>query len=224
MIANKQKISRRQILQALAMLLFLVALPLGSWYYLSTGLNYRREILGDLSDHGRIPAFVLSTDTEDTLRREDLEGKLVVASFFGMAGDSLPHIYGAHLEKLHDQFDDRDDIVFLQHVVVGDTSSFEQARSFAVNYGLYDPGQSYFLFDEPAAVERLAREGYRLPAENGAALAQNPYIALADTALTIRRYYDVRRLEDVQRLVEHIALLLPREKEEDPVLKREKER
>lgn len=214
---------RRKVLQILALLLLLVAFPAISWYYLQIGLDYRLDTMDKLGDYGKIPAFELITYKLDTLDREDTESNMIVASFFDLDNESLRRSFGENLGKLHDQFDDRNDLLFLQHLL-SDVPSAEEISTFEIKYELSDEEQCYFFVGGQPPLEQLAREGYRLPLEQDPELAENPYLVLVDTTGTIRRYYDVRKSEEVKLLVEHIALLLPRQKERDLVFKREQEK
>ncbi|NND07069.1 MAG: hypothetical protein HKN87_11885 [Saprospiraceae bacterium] len=45
---------QKKFLQSLILLLLLVGLPLGSWYYLRTGLDYRLDRLEELASKGKL--------------------------------------------------------------------------------------------------------------------------------------------------------------------------
>jgi hypothetical protein len=214
---------RRKVFQIMALMLLLVAFPAISWYYLQIGLDYRLETLKDLGDHGKIPDFELVTYKLDTLDREYIDHSMVVASFFDLENETLSTAFGENLRKLHEQFDSRDDLFFLHHVL-GDMQEAKKINAFENKYELTDETQCFFLVEGRPSIEQLAREGYQLPLGEGMTLADNPYLVLADTTGTIRRYYDVRKNEEVKRLVEHIAILLPHQKEKDLVFKREREK
>jgi hypothetical protein len=154
-----------------------------------------------------------------------LQGKLTIAGFLKVSGASagIEADFGENLRKLHEQFDERRDVIFLLHIT-GDSTAVRHIGDFAERYGLADEEQVFFVTGGRPDLETLARQGYRLPFKEGESPAQNPYLVFAETSLTIRRYYDVRRIEEVRRLVEQIAILLPREKEPEPELRREREK
>jgi hypothetical protein len=220
-MTEEQKASGiRKVLQALALLLFLVVLPLGSWFYLRNGLDYRLEALEELGDHGVIAPFELPTYKQDTLDRKDLEGKLVVASFLDFSDETLTRRTGEYLNKLHEQFDERPDVLLLQHVLNAPDAGRIQA--FELEHRLDDPDQCFFLVGGEGAGAAQVGDLYGLEATAGAPL--NTQLVLADTTLTIRRYYDLRDEQAVRRMVEHIAIILPRIEERDLVFKREREK
>jgi len=224
MASNKKKSTRKGLIAAAALLLLLVVFPLVSWFYLQQGLDYRISALEQLRDHGEAPAFELVNYKLDTLRRDDLDGNVVIASFMHLGNDTLAALYGENLSKLHHQFDERPDVLFLQHLL-GEDIAAGRLNAFEINYELTDETQVYFLTDGEPSMEQLARQGYDLPLEEvEAGLTENPYMALLDTTGTIRRYYDIRDQEEMRQLVAHIALILPRIKERDLVFRREIEK
>lgn len=220
-MTEEQKASGiRKVLQALALLLFLVVLPLGSWFYLRNGLDYRLQALEELGDHGVIAPFELSTYKRDTLDRKDLEGKLVVASFLDFSDEAMTRRTGEYLNKLHEQFDERPDVLLLQHVL--NPADAGSIQAFELEYRLDDPDQCFFLVGEEDDRAAPVRDMYGL--EAAASVPLNAQLVLADTTLTIRRYYDLRNEQEVRRMVEHIAIILPRIEERDLVFKREREK
>ena len=221
MTEEKRITGVRRILQALALLLFLVVLPLGSWFYLRNGLDYRKKALEELGEHGTIPPFELPTYKRDTLSREQLEGKLVVASFIDFSDEEQTRRTGAYLNKLHEQFDERPDLLFLQHVL--NVPGTDRIHSFELQHRLNDQDQCLFLISEGGDMEKRVRRLYSMPVTDAAA-PLNTQLVLADTTLTIRRYYDLREEQQIKRMVEHIAIILPRIEEKDLVFQREIEK
>lgn len=205
MVENKPKSKLRIVLTAAILLLLLVGLPMGSWYYLQSGLEYRQTALAELREDGEIPDFSLQTYKDEPFGNENIAGRLVVASFIDFTNESLATTFGETLAKLHDQFDARNEVAFLMHIM-DTTATVAQIESFAKQYELEDQRQCYFLKGDPAIFKTLAHNGYKMP-DDGDAM---PYFALADTSSTVRRQYDVRQPEEIKRLVEHIAMILPR--------------
>ena len=80
-----------------------------------------------------------------------------------------------------------------------------------------------FLISEGGDMEKRVRRLYSMPVTDAAA-PLNTQLVLADTTLTIRRYYDLREEQQIKRMVEHIAIILPRIEEKDLVFQREIEK
>lgn len=216
------KPTTRNIIQYLAIFLILVVLPAGSWFYLRSGLDYRIKAMESLKDYGKIPSFEWHTLSGEPLGHQDLHGKLVLAQFVSLGNEELKTAFGRQLGKLHEQFDERPDLLFLTFLTDADTSAAWQ--SFASAHELNDPSQVYFLATDPAVLDLVAREGFRLPLTPEQSLAESPYFVFADTSLTMRHYYDVHNDADIRQLVAHIAMLLPQIKERELIFKRETEK
>lgn len=199
------------------LLLLLVALPLGSFYYLKKGADYRREALAEFGDYGRMPALdryeLLAGSLPDSLR-----GNMYVLSWLADTDSDATQRYGEIWNKLGDQFKDSPHIYFV---------SF--AQDSATAYQFIDRHELApfrevlpFLRVSKAEFYRLA-EQIQLPLSEYDAPGTKPVVALADSSLTVRNFYDLTQEDEVKRLVNHIALFIPLPKEKDIYIDREKE-
>ncbi len=220
MAEQENKGNRRKIIQVLGLLLLLVLLPLGSWYYLQQGLDYRLSALHELEDFGALPAFTLRTIDGQPLERADLAGKVVIAAFMTTGDAGQRQNFGEELRRLHLQFDEGDGVVFLTHLLDTLADTPEAVARFASDYELNDEQQCFFLTGPPATIRQLAGDAYKIPGK----LEGNTYLALTDTTLTVRKHFDIAQPEEVKRLVEIVAIILPQVKERDLVFKREQEK
>ena len=138
----------------------------------------------------------------------------------------------AVLETLHRQFDERNDFKLLIHLP--ETTDLE---NFQKEYKLQDEQQIYAVKGNEQTLGKLIKNNYRIPNlttkripgssvdfQNTSADPNNyPYYILIDEKGKIRNYYHADRSEDIDRMVEHIALILPRDIEGDPRLRRDRE-
>lgn len=208
----------RIVLQTLALLLFLVVLPFGSWYYLKNGMDYRVATMGELKKYGKTPSLSYITYAGQRLDDSVFVNKILIASILDFSNSSMLENFGKTLEKLHQQFDERKDVLFLLHVA--DTSTTQPiVDAFAENYKLKDMEQCFFMKMPANITTTTIEQHFYLPHDNAF-----PYFALTDTKGEVRHYYDVRKIEEVRKLVEHTALLLPLEKTREITLKREQEK
>ncbi len=214
-MAGKQNKTILLILVTLVLLFILVVLPLGSWYYLKNGLNYRIATMSELKNYGKLPAFSYHTFSNNNVKSADLQGKVVVVNALPLQNESLTNAWGTTLEKLHDQFDERSDVCFL--VYVADTSR-TNLESFTSKYQLQDYNQCYFVPFEAAAMPKLASD-YHIGVDS-----LPNHFTLIDTKGIVRKHYNVQEEAQVKRLVEHMALLLPLQKKEEISLQREPEK
>ncbi len=209
MTLNKLKLTPRFLVQLAILAVLLVGLPLGSWYYLSSGLDYRLKTMAALQQLGELPDFGFATFSDQVISKNDVKGKIVVSNFIHLQDTVLSSSFGMNLLKLHKQFDEREDVIFLVHVM--DTTSGKINRvvnAFAEKYQLKDSLQCYFVFSDLPSLRYLAFEGYKMPSDT-----TMPYFAITDPNLMVRKHYDTKNPNEIKQLVEHIALLLPRKKE-----------
>lgn len=214
-MAGKQNKIIRLVIATLILLFLLIVLPLGSWYYLKNGLDYRMTTMSELKQFGTLPNFSYTTFSNATIATPNLQGKVAVVNVLDLQNEQLSRTLGGILERLHDQFNERQDVYFLIHVM--DTSK-TTIENFARQYQLQDDTQCYFI---PTSAANLAvlPANYHLSADS-----LYSHFTLVDTKQMVRKHYDVQDEAQVKRLVEHLALLLPLQKREELTLQREREK
>lgn len=214
-------IKKELVVPMLAFAFFLVLLPLGSYYYLKKGYDYRLAALNELkNDYGTIPTFDLVDTDSQQISTTALKVNLVLLNIFPAAYPELQKTLGETLVKLHDQFDDRNDLQFIFQVPSEQSPSISQLQAYQEQYEFADPGQCHLLATPTTTIAALNRDSLPRWQLNDS----YPYFFLTDTTLTIRHYYDYSKLEDVKKLVEHIAIMLPRQEEPDIIFKRDTEK
>lgn len=219
--------SARTVFQLGALVMLLIVFPAASWYYLNSGLQYRRSTMAELKEYGTFPSQDWTQVDGNRLSASFLKKKMLLAH--QMPDASHPDLitdYGETLQRLHDQFDERDELVFLSLLPGDSLQALNQARSFAEKYELDDQKQLFFVHLNKQDFSNLS-EGALRPSsefESESDIEPSAFFLLTDTTATIRRYYDIRKEEDIKRLVEHIALLLPFKKDRELIFKREAEK
>ncbi len=218
-------------LQAAMLFLLIIVFPGGSWIYMNMGYNRSKTALSELQDYGHLPAFQL-TGMNGTVDSSLVNGQMTLVAFIN-PGQTETKDRMQVLETLHRQFDERNDFKLLLHLPESaDLAGFQNA------YNLKDDRQIYLVKGNSQTLSSLINNNYRIPElpdvrepgssvnfqKNGAADANNyPYYILIDEKGKIRNYYHADRNEDIERMVEHIALILPRDIEGDPRLRRDRE-
>ena len=227
----------KKVIQFLILGLMLIGLPAGSWYYLKSGFNYQKKAFSELMDYGQVPAFDFPAAIGQSVSTAHMADKVVVFGFLQQnknSSDSLLNLYG----RLHDQFHDRDEIQFVLFNLYPEHYTPERLNELATQYELRDSVQIHFLVSDKIAAQRLAANEFKLPdfsqtAEMGVPIPLNtasstntdeyPYLILARNG-EIKNYYDYRKENSVKRLVEHLALLMPRGQKASPKIVRESEK
>ena len=213
-----KKWTTRRIIQAVFLYLLLFGFPIASWYYLDSGLNYRKDAMAELNDLGPIPGFEITTQSGDQLTSEVLKKKIVIAGIVPMDNSSTQQAFGDFFKKLHAQFNERDDVAFVGHMLTENNADREQ---FINQYELNDPEQCHFLLTNTTVGKKLYSQ-YHFP--EGMDAKQSSFVALVDTSSTIRKYYNVLEMKERKRLVEHIAFILPRPADADIIYEVEQEK
>ena len=200
----------------ITVLLLIVVFPGVGYIYLQRGLEYHRESYRQLEALGTLPAFEALTRADTTLNSAELNGNTVVLA---MLGNDPVRSAGAvdKLNRLQDQFDHLDDVLFL--ALVEDDGFADLNRRFA-GYGFNDTDQWPLLeLSVPeynaVAVDLAGRLGVD-------ALTQDRFV-LIDRAGEIRKVYDATDDQEMGRLIEHISYVIPRNKKEKPVMVRQEE-
>ncbi|NBC07947.1 MAG: hypothetical protein GVY26_12210 [Bacteroidetes bacterium] len=192
------------IVQFAGLLLLLVVLPLGSWYYLQTGLDYRMQARKELKDIAPLPDFELQNYNDSLVQMKRFEDQLLVGHFMNA---SAQDVYTKALAKLHDQFDERQDIYFLAFQTDTSAAGRASTRKLLSQKGLKDTAQVFVLAATEGKLATLA-EQMELPLEErGMSLERNSLLFFADSAM-VRGFYDIRQEEELKRLVKHLTLNL----------------
>jgi hypothetical protein len=217
--------SARTIFQLGALLMLLIVFPAASWYYLNSGLQYRRSTMAELKEYGTFPHKSWGLVDGSQLASSYLKKKMLLAHRLPAADQAeLLAQYGTTLRRLHDQFEEREELVFLT-LLAGDSSRVQdQVNTFADAYDLNDQEQQFFIHLDQEDARDLGQGVLQPQAIAGADTEPTAFLLLTDTTATIRRYYDIRKEADIKRLVEHIALLLPFKKDRELIFKREVEK
>lgn len=159
---------RMKYLVSFAVASLVIIVPFGSWYYLQTGLNYRRALSKELVPKAQVSNLSSSTIFEGATTL--LARPLVTLSL----RDTLKVIF--------DQYQD------------------------GLTFQLVDLGYAGQLWDanhQSVPVDSLAEV---IPADM--------QFALIDIDGQVRRYYDSSP-SDVNKLIEHLAIIIPKPKRQD---------
>ena len=195
-------------LQIAGLFLFLVILPGGSWLYLRSGFQYRKASLAELVDRGSVGAFALPDAKGELFSSESLQGRVVVAGV--LPAEAAPRKFWIdRMKALHKQFDERNELLIL---LMADSASVADPQAFLLENGLVDEEQWSLLLGGDA----VAPAAFHLPGPD--------MLALTDTEGVVRRHYDIADNREMGRLIEHIAILLPRLPDPDIEFRRQKEK
>lgn len=206
-----EKVSaKRKVFIAAVLFLILVVLPAGSWYYLSKGLSWRKTAQSELKDYGKIRK--VNIIYADGTKEDMLKEKVCVLHYFGANPDLTPEnrtILDIG-ERLYQQFGfkpgnsvDHFRLVMISEGGTADFRTHAQTLPSAdfVNW-VWTGGLNSWNTIMANAYDRYVQEdGHK---------RHEYYFGLTDTTGTIRCFYNALDEKEVGRMVEHIALLLPK--------------
>ncbi|MEZ4932448.1 MAG: hypothetical protein R2788_10055 [Saprospiraceae bacterium] len=178
----------------------LFVLPLGSIYFLNSGANYRKASLDELQEYGKVGEFNLKNQLNIEITPTLLKGRVAVANFLSDDNETAKKQID-RISKVHESYNETEDVIFLSFVK---TDSTENLIDLATNMGIRDNKQWFLLGTNKQEYDELARSAFKIKNPNDG-------IALVDTSMTIRRYYDINSNPEMGRLVEQIAIVIPKQ-------------
>lgn len=192
--------------------LILIILPAGSWYYLTTGYNYHKVLVNELKeDFGNVADYSATQANGQSFDFKSIEGNTAVVHFMGENAVQNDYLWG-RIEKLHEQFDDRNDIKFVSHI----------ANNAGETFLSKDTAQWKVITGTEAEFDQIARENYKMKFKEGETVLNNSQFILVDSSL-IRNYYDANSMREMGRMLEHITIVMRRVAPRDIILERDKE-
>ncbi len=234
-MTEPQNRNSNKIIRGLGLLLFLVVLPGGSWYYLQKGLDYQKELRSELTEYGEVPSFQLA-DTAGKLRDSSIfSGKVAVVGFV-TPDESEQAKQMEVLAKLYDQFDKKDQSRIVVYGLNWPQDKNDSFRALRKKYKMENPEKCFFLTGENSNIQNILNQGFKWPSKNTEkdeklfSLSEKPkngnypYLVLVNKDREIINYYDSRDEDRVKTMVEHVAISIPLEKRKKPKLKREQEK
>lgn len=202
--AEKKPTLGRKIYIAAGLFIILVALPAVSWIYLRSGLNWRKEALAELADYGKIGKAILVWP--DGTTEDRLKSKVVAVHIYGEnpeLTDTNRQILDT-AEKLFNQFGQSNEFR-LAMVASGGSAEFR-------SYFQKMPGAEHATWVWAGGLgswRTIIENGYESYCLAEGVKPAQEYFALADTSGTIRRFYSALDQQQIDRMVQHIAILLP---------------
>jgi hypothetical protein len=210
---EQQKPSRqRRIIMAIALIFVLGVLPFGSWIYLRDGLQWRKDAKAELGSYGKIRgAYIIYPDG---YKENQLAESVCVIHNFGASPDLTPdnkQIIDTN-KRLYDQFGKLPDGTprpFFKIVMISENGTAEfrseiqkipsiDFATWVVTGGLGSWGTILENGHEKYVLEKGTKR-------------HKEYYALADATGEIRAFYNALDEKQVNRMVQQIALMLPRQ-------------
>jgi hypothetical protein len=169
---------------------FIVLAPLVSYYYLKMGYDYRKEVLQELAPKAEIAPFHLSVDTSLKVTDEMLEGKVCVLSYVEDEKEEWDYLFA-----LWDQYKAREELLMLSFAPAKQNCDHQAKTGQWEVHPLSE--QAFQAFIQSA----IKTDSIKIPAYGH---------ILVDTAGIVRRTYPLADPQSKVKLIEHLAIVLPR--------------
>lgn len=188
----------RKFLVTIILILFL--LPFVSWYYLQSGLNWRKKAQEIMDGTESFPVGEYLMADGRKLTPDSLDNHVTLVCYLPCGAEGTEQM--EVLEALYDQFKETNKAAY---VLLDSCQSTTQFPSTKLH-------KSWFVI--PCSDSMDICKSLRVN------WAQDKPFALVDRKGVIRSYYGIGSQDDKRTLVEHMSLLLPRERQEEVELKR----
>lgn len=200
--------NNNKLLSRILLLALFVILPIISYIYLGKGLDERKAILAEMSDYGKLSATTLINQNGDTLKTEELEGKVTLFNFFSKDCEECQPTNNLIKRVLKD-YEVKYNMFVVSATLSPEVDSLEALRMYAEEIDA-DTTDWQFVTAEKDTLIQLANTLYS-GAEQKVTNTDtfHPQIVLVDKYRTIRKYYDPTNEEEIQRLLVHISLIAP---------------
>ena len=182
-------------------------------YYRSADLTPEWLSESDAEHVHRVPDFELLDQSNETVTGEDLDGHVVLASFFFTSCAQVCPILRSRLAEVQDEFLNDERVLLLSHSIMPEADSVPVLARYAASNGIV-PGKWHLLTGDHEVSLELARKGYFVDVDTGAGdrtgteLIHTETVVLLDTHRRIRGVYTGTLQVELARIVRDIETLL----------------
>lgn len=161
-------------------------------------------------NHKVLP-FSLLNQFGDTLRHDDVQGKIRIVDFFFTTCPGICKDMAVQMRRLQEVYEFDPEIVLLSHSVTPEQDSLPVIAAYADLQGAIK-GKWYILTGSKKEIYKLARQSYFAVLDEGGTGDENDFIhtenfVLVDKKGRIRGFYDGTSAESIDTLVDDIAVL-----------------
>lgn len=198
-------------------LVFLLGIfPILSYVYMKAGFDYQIDARAELKELGAVMQLPDTTIFGDTLVGAKMGKQISLLSYFDPTDQQSLAVNGKYLSEIYDQFNDVD--WFRMDLLVPQKGQSE-LRSYQEEYKMEDAEQLFF-YQTNQSLQGVNASLYVADSLHN----KLNCVVLADTTGTVVNYYDLSDGKQFVRLVEHIAIMRPKEKAKpQAIFQRERE-
>ncbi len=157
-----------------------------------------------------IAPFSLTNQNGKKVTQEDYRDKIYIADFFFTTCPTICPIMTTNMAGIQEQIKDDRDVLLLSHSVTPELDSVAQLKKYALEKGVMD--HKWNLVTGPKKeIYELARKSYLAVKTDGDGgpydMIHTENFILVDKEKRIRGFYDGTKTEDMEKLMEDLAVL-----------------
>lgn len=157
-----------------------------------------------------IADFSLINQNGKTVTHEDYIDKIYIADFFFTTCPTICPIMTQNMVDVQDRIANDDEVLLLSHSVTPEIDSVPQLKKYALEKGVNDAKWNLVTGDKKQIYE-LARKSYMVVKTDGDGgpfdMIHTENFVLVDKKRQVRGYYDGTKAEDMDKLMEDLAVL-----------------
>lgn len=157
-----------------------------------------------------IADFSLINQNGKTVTQEDYIDKIYIADFFFTTCPTICPIMTQNMVDVQDRIANDNEVLLLSHSVTPESDSVPQLKKYALEKGVDDAKWNLVTGDKKQIYE-LARKSYMVVKTDGDGgpydMIHTENFVLVDKKRQVRGYYDGTNAEDMDKLMEDLAVL-----------------
>jgi len=166
--------------------------------------------LHDTKKYHTIANFQLINQNGDIITEKDYENSIYIADFFFTTCPSICPIMTKNMAEIQESILEDDDIRLLSHSVTPHIDSVAQLKKYAIEKGVLDAKWNLVTGDKKQ-IYALARKSYLAVKNDGDGgpfdMIHTENFILVDKERRIRGFYDGTNQEEIEKLLDDLAIL-----------------
>ncbi len=158
----------------------------------------------------KIADFKLTNQNGEEVTQQNYKNKIYVADFFFTTCQTICPIMTGHMKEIQERLKDDNEVLLLSHSVTPQIDSVARLKKYAIEKGVNDAKWNLVTGDKKQIYD-LARKSYLAAKSDGDGgaydMVHTENFVLVDKKKRIRGFYDGTNPEDIDKLIEDIAVL-----------------
>ncbi len=192
--------------------------PIRKLPIINPGMDVNRKLMDSSMFHVYknhiISDFKLLNQEGESITQNSFDGKIYIANFFFTTCPTICPKMTKQMKRVYAKFKDNNEVALISHTVLPDRDSVPVLKAYAQRFEVEAPKWNFVTGDKQE-IYNLARKSYCVvelakkgEGDIGSDFIHTENVALIDKKRRIRGYYDGTSLDEMNRLIKDIELLL----------------